>query len=175
MTIARTLEQRYVLPLVAHSALALIWVGLTGMFTLENFLVGLVIALIVLWLLPPLTAPAGQTRAPSHVRKFGQIVSFAVFFAYELLAANLRMAADILRPRLRVRPGIVAIPLDLERDAEITLLANMITLTPGTLSLDVSQDRRTLFVHVVNVGDDPESVRRTIKEAYERRVQEVMR
>jgi multicomponent Na+:H+ antiporter subunit E len=75
-----------------------------------------------------------------------------------------------------MRPGVVAIPLDVQTDAEITLLANLITLTPGTLSLDVSTDRRVLYIHVMYIdNDDVEAVRRKIKEGFERRVLEVLR
>ena len=69
-------------------------------------------------------------------------------------------------------PGIVAVPLDLTSDAGITVLANLITLTPGTLSLDVSPDRRTLWVHALDVAD-PDAFRREVKEGFERRVKEV--
>jgi multicomponent Na+:H+ antiporter subunit E len=75
-----------------------------------------------------------------------------------------------------MRPGVVAIPLDARTDAEITLLANLITLTPGTLSLDVSSDRRMLYIHVMYIdNDDLEEVRRKIKAGFERRVLEVLR
>jgi multicomponent Na+:H+ antiporter subunit E len=75
-----------------------------------------------------------------------------------------------------MRPGIIAIPLDARTDLEITLLANLITLTPGTLSLDVSADRRVLYVHVMYIdNDDIEAVRRSIKDGFERRVLEVLR
>jgi len=73
-----------------------------------------------------------------------------------------------------MRPGIVAVPLDAETDAEITLLANLLTLTPGTLSLDVSADRRFLYVHMMYI-EDADVARRQIKDGYERRVLEVLR
>jgi multicomponent Na+:H+ antiporter subunit E len=73
-----------------------------------------------------------------------------------------------------MRPGIVAVPLDAQTDLEITLMANLITLTPGTLSLDVSEDRHTLYVHAMFV-DSPESVRDSIKNGFERRLLELIR
>ncbi|MBO9362721.1 MAG: Na+/H+ antiporter subunit E, partial [Thermoflexus sp.] len=69
----------------------------------------------------------------------------------------------------------VAIPLDARTDAEITLLANLITLTPGSLSIDVSADRKVLYVHIVEIGEHPDQFRRKIKERLERRLLEVMR
>ncbi len=81
----------------------------------------------------------------------------------------MRVAARMLSPNMRLRPGIIAVPLDLERDWQITLLANLITLTPGSLSVDLSEDRRVLFVHLLEL-DDPEAARREIKDGFERRI-----
>ena len=75
-----------------------------------------------------------------------------------------RVARDVLSPRLRVRPGVVAVPLDARTDLEITLFANLVSLTPGTLSLDVSPDRRTLYVHAMDLPDgDVEAWSRELK------------
>ena len=73
-----------------------------------------------------------------------------------------------------MKPGIIAIPLEAKTDFEITLLANLITMTPGTLSLDLSEDRRTLYVHAMYIHD-PEKIRASIKNDLERRVLEVFR
>jgi multicomponent Na+:H+ antiporter subunit E len=70
-------------------------------------------------------------------------------------------------------PGIVAVPLDLETDLQITLLATCITLTPGTLSLHVSEDRRTLYVHAMYI-DDPDQLVREIKQGFEQRIREII-
>jgi hypothetical protein len=75
-----------------------------------------------------------------------------------------------------VCPGVIAIPLDARTDAEITLLANLITLTPGSVSLDLSADRRSLYVHAMYIdGGDIEAYRRSVKEGLERRVLELLR
>jgi multicomponent Na+:H+ antiporter subunit E len=75
-----------------------------------------------------------------------------------------------------VCPGVVAIPLDARTDAEIVLLANLITLTPGSVSLDLSEDRRVLYVHAMYIdGGDVEAYRRAVKEGLERRVLELLR
>lgn len=81
-----------------------------------------------------------------------------------------------LMPVSYVCPGVVAIPLDARTDAEITLLANLITLTPGSVSLDLSEDKRSLYVHAMYIdGGDVEAYRRAIKEGLERRVLELLR
>lgn len=102
------------------------------------------------------------------------VIELTLFFLWELILANLRVAHDVLTPKHYKRPGVVAIPLDARTNAEITLLACLITLTPGTLSLEVSQDRRVLYVHDMFI-DDPDEVRRSIKAGFERRLLEVMR
>jgi multicomponent Na+:H+ antiporter subunit E len=86
-----------------------------------------------------------------------------------LLAANLRVALDVLRPRLAIQPAVVAIPLDITSDAEILLLSALINITPGSVTIDLSEDRRTLFVHVMHMTT-PEASRREIKTGFERRV-----
>ena len=80
-----------------------------------------------------------------------------------------RVTLLVLRPRIELRPGIVAVPVDLAHDWQVALLANLITLTPGSLTVEVSSDRKTLFVHDLVVGD-PEAVRREIKQGFERRI-----
>ena len=87
----------------------------------------------------------------------------------------LEMSAPVRRQsRARARPGVVAIPLEAKSDAEITLLANLITLTPGSVSLDVSSDRRFLYLYAMYV-DDLEQYRADVKASFERRVLEVLR
>lgn len=147
--------------------LALAWIGLTGQFTVENFVVGFGLGFVLLWLSQRMVGRS------VYFRKVLQILNFITFFIWELILANLRVAYDVVTPRHYMRPGVVAIPLDVTGDAEIVLLANLITLTPGTLSLDISEDRRTLYVHAMHI-DDLEQFRRDIKEGFERRVQEVL-
>jgi multicomponent Na+:H+ antiporter subunit E len=147
--------------------LGIVWVGLTGNTTLQNLLVGYILGWLVLSLLWRRTGPGPLVRA-------WRILRFALYFAWEVVLANLRVAWEVVTPALRMRPGVVGIPLDAKTDAEITVLANLITLTPGTLSLDLSEDRQTLFVHALHVGDRDEFVA-SIKNGFERRLLEVMR
>lgn len=78
-------------------------------------------------------------------------LSLILLFVRELILSTLRVAWLVLQPKLTIRPAIIAYPLTVTSDAQITLLANLITLTPGTLSVDVSDDRRTLFIHAIDV------------------------
>jgi multicomponent Na+:H+ antiporter subunit E len=152
--------------ILVNLLLALAWAALTGQFTIENFLVGCGLGYLVLWL-------THRADAGWYFRKVVQVVRFGAYIVYELVAANLTVAWTVLlTPRARLRPGIVAVPLSLTSDAQITLLAYLITLTPGTVTLDISSDRRVLFMHTL-AGTDPERVRRVVQEGFERRIREV--
>ena len=148
--------------------LALAWIALTGLFTLFNFAEGFLLAFLVIWL-------SQRARATStYTSKVQVVVGFVLFFLWELLKANLRVTYEVLTPRHHMRPGIVAIPIDLQTDLEIMVLTTLITLTPGTLSLDVSEDRKTLYVHAMFIKDRKQ-FEETIKRGFERKVQEVFR
>lgn len=99
-----------------------------------------------------------------------RLAEFLIYFAWELFLSNLRVAYDVLRPVRFLRPGVLAIPLDLKTDGQITLLANVLSLTPGTLSLDVSADRKFIYVHAMQM-EDGDRLRGSIKSGFERRVQ----
>ena len=142
------------------------WVAVTGEVTVANLLEGAVLAgLLVLLLRVPVRRRVRLERAP-------KALGLLVYFLKEILLSNAAVARILLSPVSSLSPGIVAVPLDLKSDAGITVLANLVTLTPGTLSLDVSPDRTTLYVHALHV-DDPDAFRREVKEGFERRVKEV--
>ena len=147
---------------------ALAWVSLTGEFTPVNFIIGFIFGYIVLWL------TIRSEVSSSYFKKGPQLIGFAFYFVWEVVKANLQVAFEIVTPGNRMTPGIVAIYLDANTDAEITMLANLITLTPGTLSLEVSEDRKTLFVHALYI-EDVDRFKAHIKSGLERRLLEVMR
>lgn len=151
-----------------HVVLAVAWMVLTGKFTATNLLFGFALGFLVLLVAQPVFG------GRSYYRKVTQAVGFAFFFLWELIVANLRVAYDVSTPGFRMKPAVVALPLDVKSDEEITLLANLISLTPGTLSLDVSTDRKVLYIHALYVGE-PEKFRRELKEGFERRVMELFR
>ena len=97
-----------------------------------------------------------------------------VLFVKELILSALRVAWLAVQPKLALRPAIIAYPLTVTTDAQITLLANLITLTPGTLSVDVSADRRTLFIHAIDMGSR-EALIGDIAGGFETRILAVLR
>jgi len=148
-------------------ALAVTWAALTGGFTLAGLAVGFALGHVALWFTQPIFG--GHSPYFTRVRRS---VELLVFFHYELVTSSLEVAWDVLTPQHKAKPRLVEMPLDVRSDAEILLVTNLISLTPGTLSLDVSEDRRTLLVHAM-FGDDPEALVRDLKQGMERRVQRV--
>lgn len=109
-----------------------------------------------------------------YFRKLPKFFAFGFFFLKELLIANLKIAFDIITPHYYMRPTVIALPLKVRSNLEISLLANIISLTPGTLSIDVSHDRKILYVHALYVKDnDVERLKRHIKHGFERRIIEL--
>jgi len=140
--------------------LALVWAATTEEFSARNFGIGLLIGFALLY------ATRKVLHFSDYFRNLKEIVELVWFFVKELVLANFRMAYYTLMPLNRMRPGVIAVPLEPMNEVELTVLSNLLTLTPGTLSLDVSKDRRTLFVHVMSFHD-PEQVRREIKSGFE--------
>lgn len=149
--------------------ISLLWALLVGKVSVGSLGVGFVLGYFALTLLYP-----AQRGKNSYFQKTMQFVRFALFFTKELVVSSWRVAIDVIKPLPLMRPGIVGIPLDAETDLEITMLANIISLTPGTLSLDVSEDRKTLYIHAMYVIN-PDDLRKEIKDGLERRLLELLR
>ena len=77
------------------------------------------------------------------------IVTFILFYLYKLVEANLYIAYDILTPRLRIKPGFIKVPLTLKSNFGLLLFSNLLSMTPGSLSIDITDDKKTMLVHVL--------------------------
>jgi multicomponent Na+:H+ antiporter subunit E len=148
--------------------LAIVWAAATGYFSPENLLLGYALGYLVLRFSRQIVGPS------QYFQRVRQLVLLIGLFLKELVIANFRVAVDVITPAYRMRPAILTIPLDARSDEEITMLANLVTLTPGTVCLDVSEDRQTMYIHALFV-DDPDELRREIKQGLERRVLELLR
>ena len=155
-------------PFILNIFLAIGFSAILGQFTLSGFIAGFIVGYFALWLTEPLY---GDVR---YFRLLPRALVLICYFIKELFVSNIRVLWEIVTPTHTSRPGIVGVPLDAKSDLEIMLVANLVSLTPGTLSIDVSDDKRTLYVHVMFL-DDIEEVRRSIKEGLEKRVLEVLR
>ncbi|EJF07976.1 MULTISPECIES: Na+/H+ antiporter subunit E [Pontibacter] len=128
-----------------------------------------VFIMFILWLTTP-------SYHRSYFHKLPKAISFIVFFLKELVVANLKVAYDILTPNYRMKPTVIALPLAASTDMEITLLSGIITLTPGSLSIDVSADRKVLYIHTLYIKhNDLELAKQTIKHGFERRLLQLTR
>lgn len=147
--------------------LTLVWVGLWGSVTVANVLGGLVVALVLVAVLPLPSVPDRAVVKPLAV------LHFAGYFVVELATASVQVVRLALRPRLALNQGVVAVQVRGASDPLLTLLANAISLTPGTITLEVDRPTTTLFVHVLDVGTGPdgvEDVRRDILELERRAI-----
>lgn len=152
--------------LLVNVLLALVWAALIGPFTLANLLMGYVLGYLAL-----LVTTRGGERG-GYVWRVRATIGFIVFLVYELVAANIRVARYTVSSLRGLRPAVLAIPLEPMSDIQITTLANLITLTPGTLAIDVAPDRGTLYVHFMHVEDAEREIA-AIKCGFERRILEV--
>jgi multicomponent Na+:H+ antiporter subunit E len=149
--------------LLGSILLAFAWAALQGEISLANLVVGYLVGYAILALLA-----RGGVMPATLASRTGRAIGLAGFFAWELLLANFRVAADVLRGN-RMEPAVVGIPLDVTSDGEILLLSMLINITPGSVTIDLSEDRRTLYVHVMHMTSADET-RREIKNGFERRV-----
>jgi multicomponent K+:H+ antiporter subunit E len=113
---------------------------------------------------------------PLQVRHPLRVLEYVAVVGWDVIVANLQVAVIIVGPLSRLRPAIVRVPLDLRTDFAAVALASTVTLTPGTVSVEIEDDgagRRVLLVHALRCLD-PDALVRTIKQRYERRLQEIL-
>ncbi|MFQ5598226.1 MAG: Na+/H+ antiporter subunit E [Nitrospiria bacterium] len=157
--------------------LAILWCLLQENLKVHEFMIGLLLGYGVIRLLKPVLDDGEGPR-----RAFGlkgwfhllfQTFRYIFVFIYEVIKANLQVVKIVLSPSLDITPGIISYKMDVESDAGITLLANSITLTPGTLSVDVSEDKKTLYIHALHI-EDARELEQSIKHSLERYSKEVL-
>ena len=134
--------------------LTAVWVGLWGSVTAANVLGGLAVAVVVVRALP---LPAPDT--PGVVDPVA-LLRFAARFVVDLLVSTWQVTVLVVRPRGTLRQGVVAVPVPGASNALLTMLANAISLTPGTLTLDIDRATSTVYVHALDIGQGPEGVQR---------------
>ncbi|SCA87559.1 Na+/H+ antiporter subunit E [Bacillus glycinifermentans] len=156
------------LQILLNVILALCWMFLNNDPTAVGFITGYAMGLFSLFLL--------RRFFPRrfYVLNIWAIIMLLLIFIKELLLANLSVLKTILAPKLKNKPGIFAFKTDLKADWEITTLANLITLTPGTLVIDISDDRSILYIHAVDI-DDAEKAIYDIRHSFEETIKEVSR
>ncbi len=143
-----------------------VWLLLNKTLAPGHLLLGTVLALLIPLLIRKLGNPQPRIRKPLK----------AVFYLLRVLGdiviANLEVARLVLRPQLRLRPAFVEVPLDITLDLPITVLTSTVSLTPGTLSAEVSADRTRLLLHVLDLENEAALID-TIKTRYEAPLREI--
>lgn len=111
-----------------------------------------------------------------HFRKVPLIIFLFFYFLKEMIKANLRIAYDIVTPSYSMEPAVIALPIDAETDLEITLLVSLINLTPGTLFIDLTPDRKILYVHAMYIREGRvDLMKHELKHGFERRLLQITR
>jgi len=151
----------------SHVLLALGWVLMTATVSVVAVIVRIVLGALMISLLP---AKGTEKR---YGWKLLYVLSFLGYFTVEVVKANVRLIRFVLGPNTTMRPAIVRVPVDLKSDLALTVLANVLTLTPGTLSLDIAESRDAIFVHVIDT-ESAEALRREVTEGFARRVKEIL-
>lgn len=155
-------------PMPLHSIMLLIvWLMLNTTLSLGHFLLGGVLAIVIPLLCAPLRVPQ-----PKLMRPF-KVFSYMFVVLKDIVVANIEVALLVVGSMRKIQPGFVAVPLDLHDDLPITVLASTVTMTPGTVSAEVSKDKKWLYVHVLNMPVNEQQVIDLIKQRYEARVKEI--
>lgn len=155
------------IPMPAQSFLLFfVWLLLNNSIAPGQILLGAFLA----WTIPLLVSPM-QARQP-RVLRHGLAVRYTLMVMYDILVANFEVAMRVLGPNSRLNPAFVAVPLDLEGALPITLLASTISLTPGTVSAEVSENQRWLYVHALHLEDETALIEQ-IKSRYEAPLKEI--
>jgi multicomponent K+:H+ antiporter subunit E len=159
--------RRYLPHPLLSVVLALVWILLLNAVSLLGVVSGIVLGLVI-----PLFSRQFWPDAP-RIRNPLVLAEYILIVLWDIVVANVQVAYLIVFRRAdRLRPRFLAIPLELRTPEAITVLAGTITMTPGTVSSDLSADGRWLLVHGFDVGDAEETVA-TIKRRYERRLREI--
>jgi multicomponent K+:H+ antiporter subunit E len=147
--------------------LAVVWILLQNEVSAGMAVFGLILGIII---------PRGtaiwwpETPQAFHM---GKMISYSSVVIWDIIVANVEVAWIVLTvPNSKLKPAWIVVPLDLVQPEAITMLAGTITLTPGTVSADLSDAGHSLLVHVLHT-DDPDAVRDEIKTRYEARLKEI--
>ena len=157
-----------VIPMPLHSIMLLIvWLMINSSISFGHILLGSVLAITIPLLCAPLKVPHAKIVKPFKV------ISYILLVLKDIVVANVQVAFLVIGPMRKIKPGFVAVPLDLPDTFPVTVLASTVTMTPGTVSAEVSKDQKWLYVHVLNMPENEQEVIDFIKQRYESRVKEI--
>ncbi len=156
------------LPMPFHTvSLLIVWLMLNNSLSPGHILLGMVLGVVIPLVCQPLRIPQPKFKRPM------KLFSYALLVLIDVIKANIEVALLVLGPSSRINPGFVAIPLDLQEALPITMLASTVTMTPGTVSAELSSDKKFIYVHVLNMPEDEQEVVDFIKTRYEANIKEI--
>lgn len=154
--------------LLLNILLAFLWMFLANSFSTSSFIIGYLLGLLAMF------AMRRGFSSRFYLKPFIALIRLFFRFLYELVVANLEVLSIILKPKLDIKPGIFAYETALEHNWQVTLLSMLITLTPGTLVVDISDDNKTLYIHALHMPEADEAVS-SIRNSFEKAILEVSR
>jgi len=154
--------------IVVNLIIAIMWMFLSETYTVTSFIIGHIIGAVLLFVLRRFIP------GPFYLAKFMKILKLMLIFIRELISSNIDIVKLVYQRNPTFEPGIFAMPTELKSDWEITLLANLITLTPGTLSVAISDDNLEIYIHAMHIEEVHEEIL-DIKNTFEKAIMEVTR
>ncbi|GFE50580.1 Na+/H+ antiporter subunit E [Roseobacter cerasinus] len=147
--------------------LAVVWTLLQNEVSAGMVVFGIILGVIIPWV------TSAWWPEPPKSFHLGRMITYSIMVIWDIMVANVEVAWIVLtKPNAKLKPAWIVVPLELKQPEAITILAGTITLTPGTVSADLSDEGHSLLVHVLHT-DDPDAVRDDIKSRYERRLKEI--
>ncbi|HLS35434.1 MAG TPA: Na+/H+ antiporter subunit E [Bacillota bacterium] len=152
--------------IIVHLLISVMWMFLSETYTLNSFLIGFLIGALLLTIL--------RRFIPGklYLLRVYSIIKLIIIFLRELILSNIEIVKLVYQKEPSFEPGVFAYPTELKSNWELTLLANLITLTPGSLSVAISEDNKTIFVHAMHVESVEDEIR-SIKDTFEAAIREV--
>ncbi|WP_391116623.1 Na+/H+ antiporter subunit E [Psychrobacillus sp. L3] len=152
--------------ILLNVVIALTWMFLSVSFKPTTFIVGYLLGLLMLWMLRK------SFSSRFYLERIWAVVKLVILFLKELTLSNIAVLLLIIKPKMPIRPAIFAMPTVLEKDWEITLLSSLITLTPGTIVIDISDDNKILYIHSIDFDNVDDAIN-SIKDTFEKAILEV--
>lgn len=150
----------------------IVWFALTDIKDYQEALIGIAISALITFLAGQFLITTEKSQHPA--KRFLHFIIYIFRFFWEMIKANFEVAYLVIHPMLPIKPGIVKIKTKLTKDSAITVLANSITLTPGTMTVDVNKDKGELYIHWIKVKvQETESATKEISEKFEKTLTEV--
>jgi multicomponent Na+:H+ antiporter subunit E len=154
--------------ILLNVVLAFLWMFIKVSYDPISFIKGYIFGLLVIFVL------RRYFHSRFYLFRLWSFIKLIFIFIKELILSNIAIVKVVLKPKLDMRPAIFAMDTVLTKDWQITLLSSLITLTPGTLVIDVSDDNKTLFIHAMNIGEVEDEIN-SIKNSFEKAILEVSR